>query len=164
MKLRLLNILLLTAYHVASHSQEIIYITPPQLFDEIKNSSKASVVQYWVPNCANVDDIVIEYKNLQNAYSNNIDFYFLGLTNKEELVANVVKKTGYNYKIYIIDKSVDVELPRRKETFSKEFCKLLDIEESDFITMYLDTDDSVKIKSNDIKLKKVKLKKIINMQ
>ena len=153
---------LLMSVSVHSYSQEnIVYITPAQLAENIKNSSNATLVKFWVPNCAAAPEIVKEFKELEAAYPGTIDFYFLGLTNKKELVENLVNTIGYSHKIYIIDPSVHTDLVTRKETFAKQLCALLGIRQKDFIMLSLDKNDKKIYCGDAVETEKAKLQKLI---
>lgn len=149
--------LILLSYNII-YSQEIIYITPQQLVKNMKNSNKATVIQFWVPNCDAAQEIITEYKKLEEQYYSKIDFYFLGLTNKKELVENLVKTNNYKGRIYIIDPSVNEDIIVRKEVFAQELCSLLDLKSKDFITMYLNRNDKKIYYGNNLDIKESKIK------
>ncbi len=153
---------LLVFVSIQSHSQEnIVYITPAQLAENIKNSSNATLVKFWVPNCEAAPEIVKEFKELEDTYPGTIDFYFLGLTNKKELVEHLVNTIGYSHTIYIIDPSVHTNLVTRKETFAEQLCALLGIRQKDFIMLSLDKKDKMMYCGDAIETKKAKLQKLI---
>lgn len=147
---------------VCRAQESIVYITPAKLAENIKkNTDKATVIQFWVPNCANAAEIVNHYNILENDYAKAVDFYFIGITNKQELVSTLLKNNNFKHTIYIADPSVNNELGARKESFSLELCKLLKIKETDFITMYLDKKDKVIHYGDEIDVEKEKLKKTL---
>lgn len=154
---------LLALLSLQAYAQDnIIYITPQQLAENIKNNtSKATVIQYWVPNCANATEIITHFNELESKYSQDIEFYFVGITNKKELVTALLEKTGFSHKIYIADPSVNDDLQNRKETFSKKLCQLLTLKKKDFITMYINKKDKVIYYNDAIDIEEEKLKEII---
>lgn len=153
---------LLALLSLQAYAQDnIIYITPQQLAENIKNSTKATVLQYWVPNCANAAEIVTHFGEMQNNHSQDVDFYFVGITNKKELITALLEKTGYSHKIYIADPSVNDDLQSRKETFSKKLCQLLTLKKKDFITMYINKKDKVIYYNDAIDIEEDKLKEMI---
>lgn len=145
---------------ITAFSQKVVHITPQQLADKIKKNSKATVVQFWIPNCANVDEIVAEYKRLEEEHGGAVNFYFVGITNKDELVTAVIQRTGYKNNLYVADPSV-AEIYARKKAFAKALCAGLDTKPTDFITLYLGCNDKVVYKGNAIDVSEKKLKKII---
>lgn len=154
---------LLALLSLQAYAQDnIIYITPQQLAENIKkNTSKATVIQYWVPNCANAAEIITHFNELESKYSQDVEFYFIGITNKKELVTALLEKTGFSYKIYIADPLVNDDLQNRKETFSKKLCQLLTLKKKDFITMYINKKDTVIYYNDAIDIEEEKLKEII---
>jgi len=140
----------------------IIYLTPEQLVENIKNNtSKATVIQFWIPNCDAAEKIVTHYNELENEYSTKVDFYFIGITNKETLVSTLIEKTGFKHKIYIADPAVNEDITIRRETFAARVCQLLNLKKNDFLTMYLDTKGKVTYYGDSIDVEKNKLKKVI---
>lgn len=156
----ILFILLCTASIQAQGSIE--YITPEQLVTNIKNNtSKATVIQFWVPNCANAKEIVTHYNELEKQYSTEVHFYFIGITNKETLVSTLIENTGFKHKIYIASPSVNEDITMRRETFSAKVCDLLKLDNNDFITMYLDKKGKVTYYGDAIDIEKSELKKVM---
>lgn len=142
--------------------ESIIYITPEQIVENIKkHPDRSTVVQFWVPNCAKAAEIVTHYNELENNYPSGVDFYFVGITNKKELVDALLKKTDFKHTIYIADPSVNNDLIERKESFSVKLCKLLKIKEMDFNTMYIDKKGKVTYYGEEIDIEKDKLKKVM---
>ncbi|MDV6169802.1 thioredoxin domain-containing protein [Flavobacterium sp. DG1-102-2] len=142
--------------------QSIVYITPDQLIENIKsNTTKATVIQFWIPNCANAKEIVAHYNKLENQYTNVVDFYFIGITNKESLVSTLIESTNFSHKIYIADPLVNEELPARRETFAARVCQLLQLKKSDFLTMYIDKKGKVTYYGDAIDVEPEKLKKVL---
>ena len=141
--------------------KEIYSLTPEKLALEIQSSKKPSIVQFWVPNCENNIEIVKRYKILMEKYGTDINFYFVGITNKEELVQDLMIKTNYKHNFYIIDKSISPEdLYLRKETFNKIFTKLISGNKKDFITGFFAIGNNFNL-TNNIKIKESKIKKLI---
>jgi len=142
--------------------QSIIYLTPEKLVENIRtNTIKASVIQFWIPNCANAEDIITNYSDLENQYSGDVDFYFIGITNKESLVRTLIKNTRFRHKIYIADPLVNQDLTIRRETFAARVCHLLNLKKNDFLTMYIDKKDKMTYYGDAIYIDPKKLKKIL---
>lgn len=156
------SILLLILSVFIYAQQEIYTVTPEKLALKIQSSKKPSIVQFWVPNCENNIEVVERYKILMEQYGTFINFYFVGITNKEDLVQDLMMKTDYNYNFYIIDKSISPEdLNARKETFNKIFTKLFSARKKDFITGYFAKENNSFSLTNRIKIRESKIKKLI---
>lgn len=120
------------------NAQKIEALTPLSLYEKIKNSPKPAVVQFWIPNCENRVEIVKNYQNLIKTHGENIDFYFIGITNKEELIADLMAETQFSATLYMADKSISPnDIYQRLPIFSHEFSRLVKGKKKDFITAYL---------------------------
>lgn len=81
---KLILFVFFSVYTVSSFAQvEIKTLTAKQVYDLIQQSDKASVVKFWVPNCANNVEIVKDYKELISKYGKKIDFYLWELQQKK---------------------------------------------------------------------------------
>lgn len=134
--LSLLTLLMIfTGKIYAQH--KITHLSATELVEKLyKGDKRASVVQYWIPNCATAESQVQQFKIWQETYGNQIDFYFIGITNKDSLVLNLIDKTNYTYPLYIIDATVDANLNQRMQTFSMQLNQLLKRKPQSFITLY----------------------------
>ncbi|MDO5616260.1 MAG: hypothetical protein Q4G16_08730, partial [Cruoricaptor ignavus] len=95
-------------------------------------------------------------------YGNHIDFYFIGITNKESLVEDLMEEVGFNSNLYIIDKEISPnDLVNRKKKFNKDFIFLLKKRKTDFITGYINRKLSKINLNNSIKVNEQKLKRKI---
>jgi thiol-disulfide isomerase/thioredoxin len=151
---------MLNAFTYAQH--KVYAVTPDQLVFKIESSNKPSIVQFWVPNCENNIEIVEGYKNLMENYGNAINFYFIGITNKEELVEELMAKTNYQFDFYIIDKSVSPEnLYLRKETFNRTFTEIISAKKKDFVTGYFGRKNVSFFLTRSIKIRKSKIRQLI---
>ena len=139
-------------------NNQIISLKPESLLHKILGNNKPAIIQFWNPNCENVKNILKEYKLLEKKYSNTIDFYFIGITNRQSLVVNDLKVTNYNYKIYIIDVNFEKEILKRKERFTKEISKILKIKSNDFITLVLNKNHKVIYQGDLLKIEPYKFK------
>jgi len=126
---------------IALHAQHAVHITPQQLFTDVqKMQGSATVIQFWNPNCAEVADIIKEYKTAVTS-NPDVDFYFIAITSKVELVNIAIDANSYKNDLYIVNPSVDADLYERRQTFCRQLCKLLKIDEADFLTLCLDKND-----------------------
>lgn len=140
---------------------EIVYLTPEKLYEDIRNSGKYSVIQFWVPSCKNNVEIVTNYKLLVDKYGAEINFYFIGITNKESLVTDLITQTGYNSKLYIIDKSIlPNDLFNRKKVFNEKFTQYLSSKKKDFITGYIKSNFSEVTLNNKINVNESKIERV----
>lgn len=129
---------------------------------KIQSSHKPSIVQFWVPNCENNIEIVEGYKKLIHDYGTAIEFYFIGITNKEDLVRDLMVRTEFNFNLYIIDKNISPEnLYLRKETFNRTFTELISASKNDFVTGYFRAKNNSFILTNSIKIRKSKIRKLM---
>jgi thiol-disulfide isomerase/thioredoxin len=161
MKYYLLFVLSLFTFSIYAQNN-IIYLTPEELVNNIKNDTlKAAVIQFWIPNCANAKEIVTHYKELEDQYGAKVNFYFIGITNKETLVDTLIEDTAYKYNIYIAAPSVNDDITIRRETFAAKVCHLLNLKKSDFLTMYLKKNGKVIYYGDAIDIKKSKLKEVL---
>jgi len=123
--------------------QQALHITPAQISEHIKSTkNKKTVLQFWNPNCKEVEDILKQYKAAE-AMHNDTDFYFIAITSKDTLITNAIKDNNYPYKLYVADAAVNPDLYERMASFCKKMCALLNIKKSEFLTMYLDKNDKV---------------------
>jgi thiol-disulfide isomerase/thioredoxin len=151
----------LFVFSASAFAQKIVHLTPQQLIDSSKASGRPAIIQFWIPNCAASKEIVIKYKQLQEEYGTEADFYFIGITNKDSLVSNLVSATGYNHKIYVADAAVAEDLMDRRSVFCNEVCRLLGTKEKDFITLYLDKNNTPIYIGDDLEIKPKKIKKLL---
>lgn len=141
---------------------KITFIAPYELKENIEKSGKPSIIQFWVPNCANAQETITGYKKMEEQYGQHIDFYFIGLTNKEILVADLVNEVRYPYQIYIADTTTEVDINLRKNVFCKLFNEYFSQQkQKDFITVFLDRNDHIVYSGNRLKLKRKQVKKLI---
>lgn len=129
---------MLLFFNSTAYSQStIITLTADQLAEKLINGNKpASVVQYWIPNCAAAESIVENFKHWEEQYNDQIDFYFVGITNRDSLILNLIQKGNYSYPLYVVDPIVDSNLNQRMQTFSVQLNKLLQRKPQSFITLY----------------------------
>ncbi|MBW8359076.1 MAG: hypothetical protein K0M63_04645 [Weeksellaceae bacterium] len=160
MKYSIILFLMLNAFTYAQ--QKIYSLTPDELAFKIQSCNNPSIVQFWVPNCENNIEIVEGYKNLMEKHGNAINFYFIGITNKEELVQELMAKTNYPFDFYIIDKNISPEnLNLRKEAFNKIFTEKISAEKKDFITGYFGIKNNRFFLNNSIKVRRSRIKRLI---
>lgn len=156
-------ILLLFVFYGNFYSQkkdQIISLKPEALLHKINKNKKPVIIQFWNPNCEDVNNILKEYQFLENRYANVIDFYFIGVTDKKSLVFKDLKKAHYNYKIYIIDINYEKNINKRKEKFTKKMSKILKINNNDFITLVFDRNHKVIYHGDLLKIEPSKFKEI----
>ncbi len=157
------SILLFLMLNIFTYAQQKVYaVTPEHLASEIQSSGKPSIIQFWVPNCENNIQIVEGYKNLIAKYGSELNFYFIGITNKEELVQELMTKTNYPFDFYIIDKSISPEnLYLRKEAFNKTFTEKISAGKKDFVTGYFGIRNNRFFLNNTIKVRTSRIKQLI---
>ena len=148
---KLILFVFFSVYTVSSFAQvEIKTLTAKQVYDLIQQSDKASVVKFWVPNCANNVEIVKDYKELISKYGKKIDFYLMGITAKEELVQELIHKTDFTYPLYIINVEKDISLIEKRSVFEEEFLNLFNMPHQEFITVYISEDRQIEEISTNI--------------
>lgn len=115
-----------------------VRVEPEELFEKIKSSDRPSVIQFWVPNCKEREEIVHAYKELVEKHSEKIDFYFIGITNLPNLIIEIDTKLKFDYPLYYIGGNKDKDLMKRREEFANRLLELLNngVGE-DFITLYI---------------------------
>lgn len=113
-------------------------ITAQDLYSKIAQSSKPALIQFWVPNCGNKNNIVRDYKELTDLHGDAVDFYFVGITNLVHLITDVSTHVDYNYPLYYLGYDASIDLMERKERFAFELLKLMGVETfDDFNTLYI---------------------------
>jgi len=140
------------------------YITPSELKKNIDNSKKPTVLQFWIPNCANADEIITEYQRLEEKFGKEVNFYFIGITNKAALVNDLIRKGDYTHNIYIADTAIDKNINSRKETFCKVLNSFFNRKSPfDFITLFLDKNGKLFYAGDRLKLKDRQIKNLIRI-
>lgn len=141
---KLISFIFFCFYTISSFSQtEIKTLTAKQVYDLIQQSDKPSIVEFWVPNCSNNVEIVKKYKNVVEKYGNEIDFYLMGITAKQELVQSLIDKTNFNYPLYIINVDEPINLMEKRSVFEQQFLSLFKKRHRQFIRMYITKDHKV---------------------
>lgn len=137
MKQKIFSLLLLLLSAISGNSQEnISFITPQQLYDQVRQRARPAIVQFWIPNCAAAPATVQTYDSLQKTAGESVDFYFIGVTNKKALVQNLIRQSGFADTLYIADTIVAPDINQRMKTFSRAFIRLAGRERKRFLTAY----------------------------
>ncbi|KOS05034.1 hypothetical protein AM493_02525 [Flavobacterium akiainvivens] len=134
-------------------AQKPVHLTPEQLYKEISTDNKATVIQFFNPNCEDVVQIVSRYKALQERYAATVVFYFIGITSKDSLMENLAQKTGYTANLYVADASVEADLYERRQAFCKKLMALVKGNNNDFLTLYLNKQDKLIYVGDDVDIK-----------
>ena len=113
----------------------LIPLSPEMLRDSLLSRNKASLVQFWVPNCDNSSKVLRAYQKLQKRYAGQVDFYFIALTRQDSLVYRLVVDLGYAADCYILP-PMQEDLGRQKQQFAQDLSTYLGAEQADFITAY----------------------------
>jgi len=141
---KLISFIFLCFYTISSFSQaEIKTLTAKQVYGLIQQSNKPSIVEFWVPNCSNNVEIVKEYKSVVEKYGKEIDFYLMGITAKPELVQELIDKTGFNYPLYIINVTQQINLMAKRTVFEQQFLSLFKKRHRQFIRVYITKDHKI---------------------
>ena len=147
-------------YSFSQKNSQIVSLKPEALLNKISENKNPAIIQFWNPNCKNVNDILKEYQLLEKKWSKTIDFYFIGITNKESLVIKDLKQAHYNYKIYIIDVNFEKDIYKRKGKFTKEISKILKIKNNDFIALVFDRNHKVIYQGDLLKIEPYRFKEL----
>ncbi len=136
--MRFFTILFLALFigHSMSVQSTITTVSPAALFEKMQQANRPAVVQFWVPNRSRATEILREYDSLQKAWNGKIDFYFVGITNKPELIQNAVAASGFSGTLYMADTVASGPIASRMKSFSSAFSMLAGKGASDWITVY----------------------------
>ena len=144
----------------ASAQTDIYTVSPAELFEKMQQAKRPAVVQFWIPNCSVAVETLKEYDHLQHTWEGKIDFYFVGITNKPELIQNAMAASGFSRTVYMADTLASGPIAARMKNFSSAFSVLAGKGSHDWITVYYSPTKERYSTNKGIKISERQLKKL----
>lgn len=135
---------------------KIKFIDQKEIINQIDTSTKPILISYWIPSCSEAKNIYDEMKSTCIHYNNEYKYFFLALTNKKELVSNIIDSLDDCFKFYILDSNLSSNILERRLILNNVLQKRYDLKKNDFITILIKDRKTVFLsKSTRINLKQL---------
>jgi hypothetical protein len=140
-----------------SVQMKINVINQKEIINQIDTSSKPILISYWIPSCSEAKNIYDEMKSTCIHYNNEYKYFFLALTNKKELVSNIIDSLDDCFKFYILDSNLSSNILERRLILNNVLQNKYKLKTNDFVTILIKNREMVFLsKSSRINLKKLK--------
>ena len=158
----ILSLQLLLAFNYSyaqdfSNNSKIKFIDSKEIINQIDTSTKPILISYWIPSCSEAKNIYDEMKSTCIHYNNEYKYFFLALTNKKELVSNIIDSLDDCFKFYILDSNLSSNILERRLILNNVLQNKYKLKTNDFVTILIKNREMVFLsKSSRINLKKLK--------
>jgi hypothetical protein len=122
-------------------------ITATKLLDMQKQSGNCMLAVIWVPNCKTAGEQFKEFA----AFQKSVDYpvFFIGITNKPELIETIAQNNKYSGTLYMIDTAVCADIYKRFDVFCDQLSRQLKTKTGKtFNTLFLDRKGQVVVKKD----------------